>query len=129
MVWTLAKPSAEQNSNPGAGGPNTTVLWGTQRNMRGKVQMRLTDVSAISGYQWESVHMTVWLIDQNGNSVGAGHLYKQWGVTPGYTQLGHLGSNFRLIRLKTKLEVVRKGWGGYQEPRSSWAADLRYNEL
>jgi hypothetical protein len=50
--------------------------------------MRLTDISFDSGYRFWEMWITFELVMSNNNVVGRAELYKAWGVTPEYKQIG-----------------------------------------
>lgn len=120
MAWTYAYPSAGQN------GDATANYW-TYRNMKGSVQMRLTDVSFLDGAQWYSpCSFTISLINSAGSVLSTATIQKSWGVDPGFATIAFFTTN-QSVRMRVKSSVVKVP-GLYRE-WMEFKSEVRWNNV
>lgn len=112
MAWSYYYPQATQNQK-------TTTQWNTFRNIRGTVQMRITDLSYLDGRVWESLYFHVALETSSNAWKADGTLHKTWGVTPGFVTIGYVNPG-ESLRLQTYFET-----GEWAYPAAHWTSQLR----
>ncbi|WP_341941511.1 hypothetical protein [Microbacterium sp. LWH10-1.2] len=131
MAWTYYNGiSATQETTYAL--PNYAQPWATSRSMRGRVEMRLTDVTItkasefwVKPWVWQNpATLTVWLLNVNGSVIsGPYSVTKNWGVVGGWTYVGFV-SPARGVRLQTKISLNTNGVPNYE---ASWKADIRFD--
>jgi hypothetical protein len=124
MAWSTAYPSARQAPvSRSAPGSNGMVFWNSFRTMRGRVEMRLTDVTE-NDYRWYYVDFFVQLRNSAGVTLGSARLSKTWGVLPGFTYVGYVGGS-QSVQLGTWIEPDPGSSDPY--PYVDWSSELRWD--
>lgn len=132
MAWSYYN---DINAAQGGWDGNTAwpTAWTYQRNMKGRVEMRLTDVTITEANTLEAPYgrfrdpatLRVRLLNSAGSPITAwADVRKYWGVTGAWTYLGFV-SPAKSVRLETAAFVMT-GSGGPVN-RVSWRADIRFD--
>lgn len=117
MAWTTVYPAGGGATTGGSS--SGVVTFDNPRVMRGTVQMRLTDVTFASGYQFTQFFMNVQLITAGGAVLASGQLTKVWGVSPGFTTLGVINpANTMRIRIASSSYYTQNQGGMWYDFKS-----------
>ncbi|MDQ1124949.1 hypothetical protein [Microbacterium trichothecenolyticum] len=114
MAWTYDSTNAEQGSD--------VINYWKYRQVRGNLQMRLTDVAIANGERWYSAVYFICVIDRSGRVHGDTSITKTWGQAANYKTIAvvpNLAVRFQIrasVRRSNGIEVYN--W---------WSAQMRWD--
>lgn len=99
MAWNYYNPNPSGGSRTTGGSSTGVTDFWNYRAVAGNVELRLTDVTFDSGYQFGIFSFDVALILTSGTVLAKRTLQKTWGVPAGFTHFGYYSSP-RAVRFR-----------------------------